>query len=163
GDTLTARGEFAARISIQELLVTELFFAGWFHRLDPDQINALAVSIDYEPRRAEGRHPHNAFDVAAVQAHVRELEEVERRVLGVSTVPFHGHVGALAYRWSRGEAFRRLLPGAYQDAGDIVYALRLGLDLVRQVRCAAAEDPILGARRQECMDRMDRDEVAIVR
>ena len=162
GDTLTARGEFAARINIQELLVTELFFAGWFHRLDPDQINALAVSIDYEPRRAEGRHPHNAFDVAAVQAHVRELEEVERRVLGVSTVRFHDHVAALAYRWSRGEAFSRLLQGAYQDEGDIVYALRRGIDLLRQVRFAAAEDPILRAKLQECMDRMDRDEVAIV-
>lgn len=161
-DGLTARGEFAARINIQELLVTELYFAGWFHRLDPDQINALAVAIDYEPRRSEGRHPHNAFDVAAVQSHVKALQEVEERVLGVSTVRFHDHVAALAYRWSRGEAFSRLLQGAYQDEGDIVYALRRGIDLLRQVRFAAAEDPVLRAKLQECMDRMDRDEVAVV-
>ncbi len=51
---LTARGEFAAMINIQELLVTELFFAGWFHQLDEDQINVLAVSVDYEPRKSEG-------------------------------------------------------------------------------------------------------------
>ena len=162
GDQLTARGEFAARINIQELLVTELYFDGWFHRLDPDQINALAVSIDYEPRRSEGRLPHNAFDVAAVEAIVRNLEELERRVVGTSTVRFHDHVAALAYRWSRGESFARLLQGAYQDEGDIVYALRRGIDLLRQVRFAAAEDPVLRTKLQECMDRMDRDEVAIV-
>ncbi|HEY8495428.1 MAG TPA: DEAD/DEAH box helicase [Limnochordales bacterium] len=162
GDTLTARGEFAARINIQELLVTELFFAGYFHQLDPDQINALAVSIDYEPRRSEGRHPHNAFDVAAVQAHVRAIEEVERRLVGTTTVRFQDHMAALAYRWSRGEAFSRLLQGAYQDEGDIGYAFRRGIDLLRQVRFAAVDDPILRTKLQECMDRMDRDEVAIV-
>jgi len=162
GDQLTARGEFAARINIQELLVTELFFAGYFHELDPDQINALAVSIDYEPRRSEGRHPHNAFDVADVETHVRAIEEVERRLVGTPTVRFHDHVAALAYRWSKGEAFARLLQGAYQDEGDIVYALRRGIDLLRQVRFAAAEDPFLRAKLQECMERMDRDEVAIV-
>ncbi|OUM99298.1 MAG: hypothetical protein BAA04_04035 [Firmicutes bacterium ZCTH02-B6] len=162
GDTLTARGEFAARINIQELLVTELVFAGYFHQLDPDQLNALAVSIDYEPRRSEGRHPHNGFDVAAVQAHVRAIEDVERRLVGVTSVRFQDHMAALAYRWSRGEAFSRLLQGAHQDEGDIVYAFRRGIDLLRQVRFAASEDPILRSKLQECMDRMDRDEVAIV-
>ncbi|MBO8142583.1 MAG: DEAD/DEAH box helicase [Firmicutes bacterium] len=162
GDTLTARGEFAARVNIQELLVTELYFDGWFHRLDPDQINALAVSVDYEPRKAEGRYPHNAFDVKAVENVVERIAALERRFLGTVTVRFHDHVAALAYRWSRGETFSGLLKGAYQDEGDIVYALRRGIDLLRQVRFAAAEDPVVRTKLEECMERMDRDEVAVL-
>ena len=79
---LTARGEFAAMIDIQELLVTELFFAGWFHQLDEDQINALAVSVDYEPRKSEGKYAHNVFDIKAVEGHVKRLAELEARAGG---------------------------------------------------------------------------------
>jgi len=48
-----ARDRYAARLHTQELLVTELIFAGVFHEFDMDQIAALAVCIDYEPRRGE--------------------------------------------------------------------------------------------------------------
>jgi len=159
---LTARGEFAAMINIQELLVTELFFEGWFHELDVDQINALAVSIDYEPRKSEGRYPHNAFDVKAVERHVKRLAQLELDRVGTATVRFNDHAAQLAYRWSRGEEFARLLRGAYQDEGDIVYMLRRGIDLLRQVRFACGEDELLKAKLLECIKRVDRDEVAIV-
>ena len=43
-------GEFAAQIYTQELLVTELYFSGYFHELT-DQLNAVMVAIDYEPRK----------------------------------------------------------------------------------------------------------------
>ncbi len=50
---LLPRGEFAAQIYIQELLITELYFNGIFHNLDVDQLNALIVGVDYEPRKGE--------------------------------------------------------------------------------------------------------------
>jgi len=159
---LTARGEFAALINIQELLVTELFFAGWFHELDEDQVNALAVSIDYEPRKSEGRYPHNAFDVKAVEREVKRLVALEMEIVGTSTVRFNDNLAQLAYRWSRGEEFAKLLRGAYQDEGDIVYAFRRGIDLLRQVRFACGEDEWLKDKLQRCIDRLDRDEVSIV-
>lgn len=162
GKELTARGRFAAMINIQELLVTELFFAGFFHRLDADQINALVVSIDYEPRKSEGRYAHNAFDVQAVESIAKGLARTEMDVLGASTIQFNDHVAQLAYRWSGGEQFSRLLQGAYQDEGDIVYVLRRGIDLLRQVRFAAGDDAMLRAKLRESMERMDRDEVSIV-
>lgn len=159
---LTARGEFAAMINIQELLVTELFFAGWFHELDEDQINALAVSIDYEPRKSEGKYAHNAFDVKGAEAHAKRLAQLEMEIVGASSVIFNDHVAQLAYRWSRGEEFSRLLRGAYQDEGDIVYSLRRGIDLLRQVRFACGEDDLLRSKLQTCIERIDRDEVSIV-
>lgn len=160
--TLTARGEFAAMINIQELLVTELFFEGYFHELDEDQINALAVSIDYEPRKSEGKYAHNAFDVKAVEGFAKRLENLEMELVGTNSIRFNDHVAQLAYRWSRGEEFSKLLRGAYQDEGDIVYVLRRGIDLLRQVRFAAGEDPLLRNKLHECIERMDRDEVSIV-
>lgn len=159
---LTARGEFAAMINIQELLVTELFFAGWFHELDEDQINALAVAIDYEPRKSEGKYAHNAFDVKAVERVVKRLTELEMDLVGTYSVRFNDHAAQLAYRWSRGEEFSRLLRGAYQDEGDIVYVLRRGIDLLRQVRFACGDDEALRGKLHECIERIDRDEVSIV-
>lgn len=159
---LTARGEFAAMVNIQELLVTELFFAGYFHELDEDQINALVVSIDYEPRKSEGVHAHSAFDRQAVERMAKRLQERETRLIGHAQTRFHDHAAQLAYRWSKGEAFERLLKGAYQDEGDIVYTLRRGIDLLRQVLFAAGDDAALKSKLYECIERMDRDEVSIV-
>lgn len=161
-DELTARGQFAAMINIQELLVTELFFDGYFHELDEDQINALAVSVDYEPRKSEGVHPHKAFDRGQIEDIVDELQKRETRLVGQVQTRFNDHAAQLAYRWSQGESFAGLLKGAYQDEGDIVYVLRRGIDLLRQVRFAAGEDAALRAKLQACIDRMDRDEVSIV-
>ena len=64
GDEFTARGEFASRIQVQELLVTELFFAGIFHEYTIDEINGLVAGIDYEPRRGESRRPQRAVNLA---------------------------------------------------------------------------------------------------
>lgn len=162
GESLTARGQFAAMINIQELLVTELFFAGYFHELDEDQLNALVVSIDYEPRKSEGVYAHNAFNRAAVERMASQLQERELKLVGQVQTRFNDHVAQLAYRWSQGEQFAGLLKGAYQDEGDIVYVLRRGIDLLRQVRFAAGEDQALRAKLQACIERMDRDEVSIV-
>ena len=76
----------------------------------------------------------------------------------VSTITLHSWrtVGV------RGEEFSRLLRGAYQDEGDIVYVLRRGIDLLRQVRFACGEDEPLRDKLHECIERIDRDEVSIV-
>ncbi len=47
------------------------------------------------------------------------------------------------------------------DEGDLVFAFRRGIDLLRQVRNAAAEDPVLQEKLRECISLMDRDEVSI--
>ena len=82
-------------------------------------------------------------------------------MLGYSTVQFHDHVAALAYRWSSGESFNKLLEDASIDEGDLVFAFRRGIDLLRQVRGAAAGDPVLQEKLRDCISLMDRDEVSI--
>ncbi|MGI6557689.1 MAG: DEAD/DEAH box helicase [Limnochordia bacterium] len=162
GDEFTARGEFASRIQVQELLVTELFFAGIFHEYTIDEINGLVAGIDYEPRRGEFRRPQRAVNLAPVTKLVRYLQDLETNFTGGTSVRFHDHPVLLAYNWSRGVPFGELLEGSGIDEGDLVYSLRRGIDVLRQIRSAAAEDRILSAKLQACIERMDRDEVAIV-
>ncbi|BAS27057.1 helicase [Limnochorda pilosa] len=159
---LTARGFFASKINIQELLVTELHFDGWLHELEPDALNALAVSIDYEPRRTERRLRHHVFETARVEATVQFLQEMERSFGQEPTVRFHDYLALLAYHWSAGETFAEILRRGDFDEGDVVYAFRRAIDLLRQVRHAVRDDPYLSTKLQTCIDRMDRDEVAVV-
>lgn len=163
GDTLTARGEFAAQIHTQELLITELYFAGVFHKLDTDELAALAISIDYEPRRGDPRVPNRCLDLALISPHLRWIERMEREFLGQTQVRFQDDLAQLAHEWSKGTSFSDLLKGVAIDPGDVVFAFRRAIDLLRQVRIACGEaDPIGAARAAETINRLDRDEVAVV-
>jgi superfamily II RNA helicase len=159
---LLPRGGFAAQIYTQELLITELYFSGILHELDHDQLNALMVAIDYEPRKGEFFYPKNLpFDIKPVKTIIRNL--VYRYGVDERDAQFHPSISNLAYKWSRGESFTDLLKGAPQiQEGDLVSAFRRGIDIMRQIKAACArQDSILTAKLSECMDRMDRDIVQV--
>lgn len=159
---LTARGLFASRIYGSELLVTELFFRGVFHDWDEDELNALAVSIDYEPRKGEVRPRRVVFDNGTVMRAVNLLQKMEELYLGYTFLEFNPHLAQAAYEWSRGATFSEVAGNTDVDEGDLVYAMRRGIDILRQVRGAAREDTALAAKLSECIKRMDRDEVSIL-
>ena len=161
GDRLTAAGELAGRIHGHELLVVEMFMEGLFHSYSPAELNAVCVSIGYEPRKNEVRLKHR-IDMGPVQKIYHFLTKMEERFLGYSTVQFNDHVAALAYRWTQGESFGDILQDSPIDEGDLVFSFRRGIDLLRQVRNAVLEDdPILSGKLKECIAKMDRDEVSI--
>lgn len=161
-DGPTARGVFASKINGSELLVTELFFSGIFHDWSEDQVNALAVSIDYEPRKGEVRPRKGVFDISLVLHAVNLIQKMEHTYLGFSALEFNPHLAQAALRWSHGEAFGDVVQLAQVDEGDLVYAMRRGIDVLRQIRNAAREDTALAAKLSECIKRMDRDEVSIL-
>ena len=160
-DELTAAGEFASQIHGQELLVTELFMDGWFYRHNVHEINALMVSIAYEPRRNEPKIKHK-LDFAKAYKIVYQMSRLETHFLGYTTIAFNDHIAILAYRWSEGEDFASIMADSVIDEGDLVFAFRRGIDLLRQVRNAASEDTYLRAKLSECIARMDRDQVSIL-
>ena len=92
---LTGRGRGAAGVYVQELLVTELLFDGTFKELSEDAVNALAVCIDYEPRRDEAVRPWRLIDLSHAQEVAEELIRLERGVLNAQRVRFHNSVHAL--------------------------------------------------------------------
>ena len=159
-DQLTTAGLLASQIHGNELLITEMFMEGLFHSYSPAELNAALVAVGYEPRKNEYRIKHK-IDLTPVYRLWHSLTKLEQRMIGFSTVQFNDHVAALAYRWSNGEKFTTLLEASSIDEGDLVYAFRRGIDLLRQVRNATTDDPHLGARLRECIDLMDRDEVSI--
>lgn len=159
---LTARGEFSARLNGQELMVTELFFRGVFHDWSESELVALAVSLDYEPRKGEGRQVQHAFDDSQVRRLFMLLKQMEETYLGYSTVKFHVQLADAAFRWSEGAKFSELLSDLPVDEGDLVYAFRRAIDILRQVRNAAGDDPFLRAKMQNSIRRVDRNEVSIL-
>lgn len=131
------------------------------HKYSIPELNALTVAISYEPRRNEVKIRHRLNFTPAYKL-VYQLGKMEERFLGYSTVTFNDHVALLAYRWSQGEDFASIMESAVIDEGDLVFAFRRGIDLLRQVRNAAVEDTYLGGKIKECIARMDRDQVSII-
>lgn len=158
---LLPRGEFAAQIYTQELLVTEIYFNGLFHELDPDQLNALVVGIDYEPRKGEFYPRQVPFEIRAVKSIIRNL--VYRYGVDERDARFHPSLSNLAYRWSQGCTFAELIKDLTNiQEGDIVQAFRRGIDIMRQLKAVCTgQDPILATKIRDCIDRMDRDLIKV--
>ncbi len=162
GHELTARGKMASNLHIQELLVTELFFAGVFHDLDEDEINALAVSIDYEPRRGENPKPYEMVDFRKPERVVRRLQRLEETLLGETTIRFENQMHELAYMWSQGIEFGKLMEmEPHVTEGDVISSFRRAIDLLRQLRRVCREDVALADKLARCIERLDRDVVEV--
>lgn len=159
---LLARGQICREIHTQELLVTELIFAGVFHEFDMDQVAALAVCIDYEPRRGEFAARSVPFDLARIREIAEVIEVVEESYIGTSSLRFFTGLAPLAYRWSQGEEFSDLMRGSNYAEGDVVSSFRRAIDLLRQVRAACKDDLALADKITETMKRIDRDVVEVV-
>ncbi len=160
GDKLLPRGEFAAEIYTQELLLTEIYYAGLLHDLDVDQVNALLVGVDYEPRKGEYWPRELPYEIKPVRRILRDL--VYRYGVDEKEVRFHPALASLAFRWSAGCSFADLIKNQHQlQEGDIVIAFRREIDLLRQLRAACRADETLREKLRECMDRMDRDLIQV--
>ncbi|HBR33384.1 MAG TPA: helicase [Firmicutes bacterium] len=160
---LLPRGEFAAQVYAQELLLTEMYFAGLFHEWDEDQINAVMVAVDYEPRKNEHlpRPGLLPFEQKPIKKIIREL--IYRYGVDERETRFFPSLSPLAYRWSQGCDFLELLNYTELQEGDIVSAFRRAIDLLRQIRAACLEeDPMLASKLKNCMNKMDRDLVEII-
>src|SRR5690554_505905 len=157
---LLPRGEFASQIYAQELLITEIYFMGFFHEWDEDQINAVIVGVDYEPRKGE-RVPKNLpYDLKPIKKIIRDL--IYRHGVDERQALFFPSLSPLAYRWSQGWDFMELLKYTELQEGDIVSAFRRGIDLLRQIRVACMkEDQYLAGKIKNCLDKMDRDLVQV--
>ncbi|MGE5507035.1 MAG: DEAD/DEAH box helicase [Chitinophagales bacterium] len=162
---VTGRGRVAARIHVQELLVTELIFDGYLERLTENELNALAVSIDYELRSRGGmgylRRTRPPYDEGPVRNIIRHLDRVEARHLGRTTTRYNSQLALAAYIWSQGGSFSETLRAAETDPGDVVHAFRRGIDLLRQIKGGLAGDEAMVEKLNRCIRRLDRDVVAV--
>lgn len=156
-DILLPRGEYAKHIYVQELLVTELIFSGLPETFDDDQLNALLSAFDFEARKNDYFQRLPVIDFTPVQ----ELVHYIQSVCGPDSVRFDPRVSVITYFWSQGMPFAEIQRLCNLDEGDIVSVFRRTIDLLRQMRDAVTE-PALLQRLKVCMDKLDRDEAAIL-
>lgn len=162
GKTLLPRGEIARNIHTQELLVTELIFSGTLDEFDANQLAALAVCVDYEPRRGEFPAKTVPFDLTSIQTVISELTMIEETYMGANTVQFFTGVAPLAYKWCSGYDFSEMIKGSSYAEGDVVSAFRRSIDLLRQIRSACREDRKFSDKITDTIDRMDRGVVQVL-
>jgi ATP-dependent RNA helicase DOB1 len=156
-DKLLPRGELARHIYVQELLVTELIYAGIPDQLDDDQLNALISCIDYESKRNDFFQKTDLIDLSPV----KEVLSYIQSSCGPEAVRFDPRVAVITYFWSKGSAFSDIQQLCTLDEGDIIAVFRRAIDLLRQMR-EAVTDPNLQERLGSCMKKLDRDEASIL-
>jgi len=151
-----ARGEFASKIHIEEITVTELYFRGVFHEWEHHEINALAVSLVYEFRRRGGELPR--------PPRVPGLERIRQAKSFVSGLSKQYDFVkpldiTLAYgmaEWSKGADFEDVVRLTPIPEGDLIRYFRQAIDLLRQIR-EATSDMSLREKLSNCIGMINRD------
>lgn len=158
GRKLLPRGNFALRLYVQEILVTELLFQGYIRDKTPQEVVAILAGVDYVPGREE-----------YVEECSIDLEPVKKlcKSLNKKGIPEHlcvwSHLPSfLAVSWYEGASFDDLLNKCTLQEGDLFSLLRRTIDLLRQIERASGEDFDLRSQMEHIRYRLDRDEVAIM-
>lgn len=161
---LLPRGKIASQIYGYELQVTELFFNGYFHRLDSDWINVLITAIVFESKRdcwykKMDKSFINSIISEPIQK-IKKLIDIENEFGIMPNIKeLDTKLSYAAYEWSRGCSFDELKEYTDTPPGDLVRYFRLASDLLRQIkRVVAAEDPLYH-KINDCITRINRDVV----
>ena len=154
----------AQRINGYELQITELLFQGVLEELPATALAVVFVGLIHEQRtRGEPtRIPHKFYgDLRhSVDATCRQLASraYEHQLPDVPKRPDWGLTPAVL-AWMKGADFEAALEEAEVGPGDLCRALRMALQLMRQVRRAIDKDWDLYERLGEARLAMNRDEV----
>ena len=161
---LLPRGRIASQIYGYEIQVTELFFDGYFHRLDQDWINVLVTAIVFESKRdCWYKMMEKSVISPIISDPVHKLRKIISKESEMGIVPtikeLDTKLSLAVYEWSRGCSFEEL--ENYTDAppGDLVRYFRLASDLLRQIKRVVSIDDSLYYKINDCISRINRDVV----
>ena len=136
--------EIVKKLHIEEVLVSEMILEGFFDKLDPHTISMLITCIGREPDKLKSQK--TKYLPKHVRKEVEELaefiKEAEEKYLGVpvSCLINWGYAD-VAYLWSQGEELSMIVKKSGMYEGDIISALRQGVDLGRQIKRVYLELP----------------------
>ena len=161
---LTGKGRLASRIQGYEIQITEMFWAGCFEMLAPEDCAVLISSIVFEARRGDFHQRVDAAGLGAVRNRTRkrivEFRRTEERA-GLEEqikAPDFGLSGAVR-AWCRGATLDELHNFTSSQDGDLIRNLRMTVQILRQFSHAAREDPTLHDTLVAAMDQVNRDDV----
>lgn len=161
---LTGKGRIASRIQGYEIHVAELFWAGCFETISPEECAVIVAGIVFEARRGDFHQRIDASGLGAVRNRARkriaEFRRTEQRHGLEETIkaPDWG-LSAAVQSWARGAALEDLRGFTSSQDGDVVRNLRMTVQILRQFANAAKEDLGLHDRLLEAMNLINRDEV----
>lgn len=136
--SVTAKGEFAAAFFGYELILGEMHEIGMLESLDEVALSVLLSSLIYEPRR--GIFPPRLKSYKA-QMKLRADEivsRIHRREMKYRIRPLtkeaHFHLAEGVEAWVRGATFDKALSLTQADEGEFVRALRMVIQILRELR-----------------------------
>jgi len=167
-DRVTERGEVAALINGFEIQATELLFSGFLEELDEIQINVIVNALVFEERKNE---LFRKIDRQILGDYRRRVEQTVfsaielEKSLGIrSTVKKPSFkAAAVIAGWCRGLSFTDLEDYTNATKGDLVRALRLTVQLLRQIKKAMPPNPVLSRKLSTCIEILNRDAVDALR
>ncbi len=148
----------AAQIYIQELLITELIFAGMLEDLAEPEIVALLLGVDYPWRKFDTVLPCEDLKLHRWWSFINRFAGERTQA---QEVVYTSYLSPIGYLWAKGEDLTTILDQCNLDEGDIVALLRREIDLLRQMRHALREVPHLAAKLTRCINLIDRDLVKV--
>lgn len=144
-DVIEMKGRVACEISTgDEVLLTELMFAGAFNELSPERVVALLSCFVFEEKSDEP--PKLAEELAAP---LRMLQEAARRIAKVSiecklemneeeyVAKFRPELMEVVYAWCKGAKFAKICKMTEVYEGSIIRCMRRLEELLRQMAQAA--------------------------
>jgi len=151
---LTEKGKFASKIYAHELLITELFFTGFYSKFTLAQINMLISAIVYEPRKSD------SFSISKKNKYVYEealikLRDNEFLYSKINKKALY-RLFSMIYLWSNKADFAEIMKYTNQQEGDVIRQFKQIIDFLRQIR-RATEDFELASVIDQARLLIDRD------
>ncbi|MBF0483333.1 MAG: DEAD/DEAH box helicase [Candidatus Omnitrophica bacterium] len=142
---LTEKGDFASQIYGYELILSELFEAGYLDKLTLPELAILIGAIIYEPRKGMTK-PHLNHRILSIQDKtfevVKHINRMERSTgLQDRTKLSYFHLTNAIDAWVRGKDFGEASQQASADEGEVVRYFRMIIQVLRQMaECPVTEE-----------------------
>ncbi len=156
------RGHMAARLYGYELVLTELYFAGFFDALDETETAALLSAVIFEPRPTDDRPTLNPrFEGLRKQVRVlcAPFFKLEKEMEIFPSKPPAFHLAPVIIHWEQGKPLEELTAESGFDPGTLVRYFRMVVQVCRQMMSITGIDPRLADKLRRCIRRINRDEV----
>ncbi|MBF0478972.1 MAG: DEAD/DEAH box helicase [Candidatus Omnitrophica bacterium] len=142
---LTEKGEFASQIYGYELILSELFEAGFLDQLSLPELAILIGAIIYEPRKGmtKPRLSHRTLRIQdATNEVLKGIHRLERATGSRDrTKMTFFHLTDAIESWVRGKDFGEVSEQATADEGEIVRYFRMIIQVLRQMaECPVTEE-----------------------
>jgi superfamily II RNA helicase len=161
GEQLTPKGHFARWMFGYELYLAELFEQGLLDRVDPFELSFALSCLVFQPRKGT----HLPRDIPDKFGWVfRELRKVHRDVarleskadVELSAEQPYAHLGGAIDLWLKGGEFDDAVEISRLDEGELVRALRMVIQLLRQLSQAPHTSNHLRTTARAARDALDR-------